>query len=252
MTRKAHDVPVKLGFEKTSVRLSIGAIQPLHVVSPAMKRSVKYAQICASIRELGTIEPPAVIRDEAVKGKYIMLDGHLRLEAFKDLGYAHIVCLVATEDEAFTYNKHISRLATVQEHRMIMKAIERGVSERRIAKALNIRIETLRAKTQMLSGICPEAVELLKEKHIPMSTFRTLRRMAPLRQIEAAELMISMNNYSNGYATSLLAGTPREQLLESDKPKKIKGLTERQMELMEREFSQPRSRIQDGRAIIRQ
>ncbi len=67
-----------------------------------MKRSVKYAQIYASIRELGTIEPPAVIRDEAVKGKYIMLDGHLRLEAFKDLGYAHIVCLVATEDEAFT------------------------------------------------------------------------------------------------------------------------------------------------------
>ncbi len=85
----------------------------------------------------------------------------------------------------------------------------------------------------MLSGICPEAVELFKEKHIPTSTFRTLRRMAPLRQIEAAELMISMNNYSNGYATSLLARTP-QQLLESDKPKKIKGLTERQMELMER------------------
>ncbi len=44
------------------------------------------------------------------------------------------------------YNKHISRLATVQEHRMITKAIERGVSEKRIAKALNIRIETLRPK----------------------------------------------------------------------------------------------------------
>jgi len=31
--------------------------------------------------------------------------------------------LISTDDEAFTYNKRISRLSAVQEHRMIAKAI---------------------------------------------------------------------------------------------------------------------------------
>ncbi len=49
--------------------------------------------------------------------------------------------------------------------------------------------------------------------------------------------MISMNIFSQGYAASLLASTAKEQLVEPDKPKKIKGLTERQMDLMTRESS---------------
>jgi hypothetical protein len=47
--------------------------------------------------------------------------------------------------------------------------------------------------------------------------------------------MISMNIFSKGYAASLLASTPKEQLVDPGKPRKIKGLTERQMDLMARE-----------------
>ena len=210
--------PVKLSFERKTVRISVDDIAPLHQITPAVKKGIKYRQICSSIKELGIIEPPVVLRS-GEKGKYIMLDGHLRLEVSKDLGHPHLVCLIATDDEAFTYNRHISRLAAVQEHKMIMRAIERGVPEKTIAKALDIRMPTLRAKTQMLQGICPEAVDLLKDKHVPLHTFGVLKKMAPLRQIEAAELMISMNIFSQGYALSLLASTPKEQLVEPDKPK---------------------------------
>ena len=59
--------------------------------------------------------------------------------------------------------------------------------------------------------------------------------MAPLRQIEAAELMVAMNKYTISYAKSLLAATPQSQLAEAQKPKAIKGLTDDQMALMERE-----------------
>ena len=52
-----------------------------------------------------------------------------------------MVCLVSTDDEAFTYNKRVNRIAIIQEHRMILKAIERGVPEERIAKALNIDVK---------------------------------------------------------------------------------------------------------------
>jgi hypothetical protein len=118
---------------------------------------------------------------------------------------------------------------------MIMLAIERGVPEKTIAKALDIKLGTLRQKTQMLQGICPEVVELLKDKHVPIHTFGVLKGMAPLRQIEAAELMISMNIFTHGYALSLLASTAKELLVETDKGKKLKGLTDRQMEMMARE-----------------
>jgi hypothetical protein len=226
---------VKAAFEGTAVRISIADIQPLRLVTPTVKATVKYAQIVASIREIGVIEPPVVAHDRSSPGKYLLLDGHLRLEVLKDLGNEDAVCLVATDDEAFTYNKRVNRLAIIQEHRMILKAIERGASEERIARALNIDVKTLQHKKRLLSGVCPEVVDLLKDRHVPVAVFWVLRKMTPFRQIEAAELMIAMNKYTASYGRSLLAATPQDQLVEKAKSKVIKGLTPEQIALMERE-----------------
>lgn len=226
---------VKAAFEKESVRIALSNILPLRAVGPPVKTSSKYTQIAASIREVGIVEPPVVTPDRTMKGKYLLLDGHLRLEILRDTGATDVVCLVSTDDEAFTYNKRISRIAIVQEHKMIVKAIERGVSEDRIAKALDIDVPSLRAKARLLKGICPEVAELLKDKHISMNAMAMLRRMAPLRQIEAAELMVAMNKFTANYAQSLLAATPKNQLVEPDKPKRIKGLNDKQIALIQRE-----------------
>jgi len=142
---------------------------------------------------------------------------------------------LSTDDEAFTYNKRVNRLAIIQEHKMILKAIERGAPSDRIAKALNIDLNTLKQKTRLLVGICPEAADLLKDKHLSMHSFAVLKDMAPIRQIEAAELMIMMNKYTLSYARSLLAATPQGQLAQKDKPKVIKGVTPEQIGRMERE-----------------
>lgn len=225
---------VDMGFEREILRLEISSIRPLRIVNAAAKRTTKYVQICASIKEIGIIEPPVVARPKN-SDSHLLLDGHLRLEALKDMGETKVDCLVSTDDEAFTYNRHISRLATIQEYRMIKKAIERGVSEERIARALNIEVHTLKGKTQLLIGICPEVVDLLKEKHVSVHCFTVLKKMNAIRQIEAAELMIAMNNYSTGYAKSLLVATPQSQLVDSGKPKKVKGLSDEQIALMERE-----------------
>jgi hypothetical protein len=58
-----------------------------------------------------------------------------------------------------------------------------------------------------------------------------------------AELMISAHDFSKGYAEAMLIGTPKDQLLESDKPK-IKTMLsaeevarmENEMETLERDF----------------
>ncbi len=235
MARKSQARSVNIAFERAGKRLAINDIQPLRLITDGIKKSPKYARIVASIREVGIIEPPVVAVDRSASGKYLLLDGHLRVEALKDAGESEVTCLISTDDEAFTYNKRVSRLAIIQEHKMILKAIERGAPSDRIAKALNIDLNTLKQKTRLLVGICPEAADLLKDKHLSMHSFAVLRDMAPIRQIEAAELMIGMNKYTLSYARSLLAATPQDQLVQTAKPKVIKGITPEQIERMERE-----------------
>ena len=125
-------------------------------------------------------------------------------------------CLVSTDDEAYTYNKRINRLAAVQGHRMIVRAVERGVPPERIAKALGLEVATIRRRFQMLDGICADAVEMLKDTACPIAVFEILRQMAPLRQVEAAELMIGQNNFSRTFAKALLVATPQNLLVDSN------------------------------------
>jgi hypothetical protein len=234
--RKSQSEGVEIGFEQNSVRLKIVDLRPLHTVSPNIKRSRKYSQIASSIRELGIIEPPVVTRCRDSGSAYLLLDGHLRVEVLKELGETEVTCLVSTDDEGFTYNRRVNRLAIIQEHKMILKAIERGAPEKRIAAALNIDVSTLRHKVRLLDGICPEAAELLKDKYVASNAFSELRKMVPIRQIEAAELMIAMNKFTGSYARALLAATTKDQLVAPHSPK-LKGLTDEQMALMEREAS---------------
>jgi ParB-like chromosome segregation protein Spo0J len=224
-----------MGFEEASRRLAIGDIQPLKIVSDVIKKTPKYAQIVASIGEIGIVEPPVVTRDRNDPGKYLLLDGHLRIEALKDRGETEVVCLISIEDEAFTYNKRVNRIAIIQEHRMILKAIERGVSEERLAKSLNVDVASIKRKRRLLDGICSEAAEILKDKHVAIHALVEFKKLAPLRQIEAAELMVAMNKYTIGYARSLVAATPQAQLAEGYRPKSVKGLSSEQAALMERE-----------------
>ncbi len=228
---------VSIAFEAESVFLEFSDILPVKQLPKRVKKTKKYLQISASIREVGIIEPPVVVRDRDKQGKFLLLDGHLRIEVLKERGAQGVNCLVATEDEAFTYNKRINRLATIQEHKMILKAIERGVPQERIAKALGINISTIRHKRSLLEGICAEVVELLKDKHCPTNTFQSLKKMKPMRQIEVAELMIAMNNYSVSYSKALLAATPQDQFIESEKPKSFKGISAEQIAQMESEMA---------------
>lgn len=225
---------IKLAFEQTSLRIPLSDIELLRAVTPGIKRSVKYGQIAASIREVGIIEPPVVVRIAAETERYRLLDGHIRIDILAERGDKDVVCLIATDDEAITYNKRISRMAIVQEHKMILKALEKGVSEERLARALNVNISSIRDKRRLLDGISNEVVTLLQDRMVPLNTFRELKKLRPMRQIEAAEAMIAMNRFSWPYAKSLVAATPQNQLV-SEQRKVVRGLSGEQLDHMERE-----------------
>lgn len=229
------DGSVFSAFEKEIRSIGLSDLIPLHVVPEESKKSQRYLKVLSSVREIGLVEAPVVTRDKETPGKYLLLDGHVRIEVLKELGVEKIECLIATDDEAYTYNKRISRLATIQEHYMILKAIERGVSEEAIARTLHVNIDLIRVKKGILKGICPEAIELLKDHSVPTGTFTELRKMLAVRQVEAAQLMVAMNKFSTSYAKSLVAATQLSQLVNSQQDKKVGDLTGAQIALMEQE-----------------
>src|SRR3984893_1698710 len=110
-----------------------------------------------SLAEVGIVEPLVLAPRRTVGEPYMLVDGHLRHAALLDLGETEAPCLIADDDEAFTYNKRVNRLATVQEHYMIVTAIERGVSEEKLARALNVDIKRIKTKRTLLDGVCPKS-----------------------------------------------------------------------------------------------
>src|SRR5688500_14402927 len=98
MSRQTGEFSVRMGFEESGIRLSISDIKPLRRVADAVKLTPKFRQIVTSIREVGIVEPPIVARDRREPGQFLLLDGHLRLEALREIGETHVTCLVSLDD----------------------------------------------------------------------------------------------------------------------------------------------------------
>ena len=224
-----------LGFIPEPLLLSLSVILPLRKSPIGLQTSRKFRQIIASIETVGLIEPLSVGKPNRA-GQYILLDGHTRLVALMQLGFDKAPCLVATDDESYTYNNRINRLSSIQEHVMIRRAVERGVSPEKLAKALDVDISHINKKLNLLDGICPEAVELLRDHQFSPNLVAVLRKLKTTRQIECVELMISANNVTVSYAQALLAATPSNMLVGEIKTRKVTGVSSDQMAKMEWEM----------------
>lgn len=208
------DKPVAMAFDPKGVDIPIENILPLKSLRNSVRSSPRYLRIKATMQEVGIAEPPIVFPQKDKPGTYLMLDGHVRLDIAKALGHTSLFCYMALDDEAFTYNHKVSQLQPIQEHFMVLRAIKNGVSEERIARALNVDPATIRHKRDLLVGICSEAVDLLKERNASAGALREMKRVKPMRQIEMAELMVASNNYTTNYAKCLVAASPRDHLVE--------------------------------------
>ncbi|SUD95419.1 RepB plasmid partitioning protein [Ralstonia mannitolilytica] len=225
-----------LGFIPEPITLALDRILPSRKTPEGLNTSRKFKQIMASMEAVGLIEPLSVGKADKNTGQHILLDGHMRLLALRQLGYVDAPCLIATDDESYTYNNRINRISSIQEHHMLRRAVERGVSPERLAKALNVDISQIHKKVSLLEGICPEAVEMLKDQHFSANLGSVLRKLKPTRQVECVELMLTANNMTVAYAEALLAATPPHLLVSEKRPRKLPGVTAEQMVKMEREM----------------
>lgn len=224
-----------LGFVPEPLTIALDRILPSRRIPDGLYGSRKFKQIQASIDAVGLIEP-LIVGQADKSGQHVLLDGHIRLLVLREMEFTDAPCLVATDDESYTYNNRVNRLTTIQEHFMIRRAVERGVKPDRLAKALNVDVSSIHKKASLLDGICAEAAELLKEQNFSANVGGILRKMKPTRQVECVELMLAANKVNVAYAQALLAATPKEMLVGETKPRKLKGVTSEQMAKMEREM----------------
>ncbi|EJL82446.1 ParB-like nuclease [Polaromonas sp. CF318] len=215
--------PVRLGFERDCIDIPLDLLHAATPFLPNLKSTTKYLQIRASVHAIGLVEPIVIAQRKEVPGTFLVLDGKMRLEALRDLEVKTVRCLISTDDEGYTYNKRVNRLSTIQEHRMIVKAAERGVSVKRLSDALNISEDAIHLRFRLLDGICSEVIALLADKPAPMGIFSSLRQMKPFRQIDVAQAMINLNNYSLKLTAAMLHGSSSEQLIEDRTTKVGRG-----------------------------
>src|ERR1700690_1739795 len=168
--------PIHAAFDPPGETWPPGAIHPIRQNKPSDHGWGKYRSILASIREVGVIEPLIVHPQKGARGVYLLLDGHMRLKAMLELGHTEAFCLVANDDDAFTYNDKVNRLSLIQEHAMILRAVDNGVKPEQIAKALDLDIAKIRGSLNLLDGIHADAVDLLKEKPITAAALRLFRK----------------------------------------------------------------------------
>jgi hypothetical protein len=221
------------GFREHVVEVTTESITPQKQISAASRKSSLYKQIAASLQHVGLIEPLVVFPRKA--GDYLLLDGHTRFDILRRTGATEVRVIFATDDEAYTYNKRVNHLPPVAQHFMILKALKNGVSEERIAISLNVNVSNIRKKRDMLVGICPEVVELLRNNHVTADAFGVLRKMRPIRQIEAAEHMIASGTFSVLFAKALLEVTRPELLLELPSSRNIEAGSAGARALLEQE-----------------
>jgi hypothetical protein len=226
---------MKVGFEMEKIELPLDVVLPIRKIKDPHNLK-RYQAIVQSIREVGLIEPLMVYPQKDRTGTYLLVDGHLRHLALKQLGKTTAECIIAKDDECFTYNNRINRLPPIQCHKMIVKAVRNGVKPERIAAALDMPLKVVRGLITLLDGINDEAAHLLRDKNISPKAIRLLKKVTGLRQIEIAEFMVDANNYAAGYAEALILGTPKNQLVNPAEPKEKTGLSSEEVARMEQEM----------------
>lgn len=235
---------ILVGFDLEPQTIPLDILLPSKKVPDGAMSSRKFAQIRASIQEVGLIEPLSVAKPDPYKEEFLLLDGHMRVLVLKELGETEAPCLLAKDDETYTYNNRINRLSTIQEHYMLRRAIDRGVSKERLARAFNLDISSIDKRVNLLEGVTAGAVVLLRDQHFNPEVARVLRKMRPERQVEAVELMIAASAINVTYAEALLTATPPEQLADNRPPKLKPAVTPEQMAKLEREMDKVQGQYQ--------
>ena len=147
------------------------------------------AQLAASIKAVGLIQPPLVLQDGK---KLVILAGHRRVAAAIAAGLTEIQVLVQTEADAaidpmrsISENVIRAEMGQVDRWRAIEALTAAGWNEPAIAEALGLTSRNI-AQARLLANICPAMLDQMARNDLPDQ--RQLRIIAAAQKDEQAEV----------------------------------------------------------------
>lgn len=146
-------------------------------------------------------------------GEHKILDGHLRIEALKDLEITHAHCLISPVEDTYSYNKRVNHLTILQEQRMLQKAVESGVSVEKLCAVLGLSQGIINTRLRISEGISKEALALLADKNVSQNVFDVLKKIKLHKQMDFVSTMVTLNNFTKKFALSMLHALPAEYLV---------------------------------------
>ncbi len=167
---------MKIGFEMRKIRLPLdGHSARAPDQGPPEEHHVDTAPSAPPSRKSAWSSRWWSIRRRALRENTCCWTATSATSPCKELGETEADCIIASDDESFTYNARVNRLNPIAEHKMIMKAVQNGVRPERIAAALNMSVRDVKASMSLLDGINEEAADLLKDKAISPKAIRLLQ-----------------------------------------------------------------------------
>lgn len=201
----------------------IAILLPSRSIPVNVRTSNKYKQILTSIAEIGLIEPVMIFITE--NGEHKILDRHLRIEALKDLEITHAHCLISPVEDTYSYNKRVNHLTILQEQRMLLKAVESGVSVEKLCAVLGLSQGIINTRLRISEGISKEALALLADKNVSQNVFDVLKKIKLHKQMDFVSTMVTLNNFTKKFALSMLHALPAEYLVRKpDNPPEDKDM----------------------------
>ncbi len=231
-----HNRKIKTAFHLEAIRLPLDCLREQRILKNHEKKLRSYSTILTTLQKIGLIQPLIVCPIKGNNAEYKLLDGHLRLHALRELGERDALCLISTDDERYTFDAQVNHISPIQRHKMIRQAVDDGVLPDRIAEVFEIDVKEVLSEVKLLDGIHPDAVELIKDKPIYSKAIKTLRRVKPLRQLEMAESMCAVNNFTYAYVLALLGGTRAEQMVSGRKANELNKVSPEAIVRMEKEM----------------
>jgi hypothetical protein len=101
-----------------------------------------------------------------------------------------------------------------------------GLTLAQISASLPTDFEMIRREESDVTGICSNAIDLLRTHPVTASSLTLLKRMKPLRQIEIAEQMVSNSLYTASFVRVFMYATKPELLFDGFKERKNRSWSE--------------------------
>ncbi|MFC1762989.1 ParB/RepB/Spo0J family partition protein [Planctomycetota bacterium] len=211
--------------------IPIEMLMPLKERDINFKRHRGFKKIKSSIQAVGLIEPLCVYKESH---GYIILDGYLRFEALQQLGIKTVPCWIHKDKEAYTYNRMVNRLSTVQQSRMLHQSLS-TLDRKTIEQAFGLKNLGYRLATDILNQLHPDVIKAVDKDVISRRCATQLTNVNKERQAQILKEMGRTHDYTISFARALIIKTApemRSQKHRNNKP--WDGNNEKKKQLVEK------------------